>query len=458
MSTKNKVTYATRDETPVESAVKAEWQAAEGMLEQLAASEDVAENVPELAGAIFCGHLVADLDSVAGAIGAAHLYGGVPARASEMNSETEFALEHWGISLDTIRPVEALLEERGPKAPVCLVDFQQTTQLNGAIKENQIVGIIDHHALQSSTIVTSKPIFVDIRPWGSMSSIIAHSFVMLKRTLPKSIAGLLLCAILSDTLNLRSPTTTSWDRKIVSMLVQYTGVEDVNLLCAQQFKAKSRSLGLMTAQQLCSGDLKQFKLGKGETPVRVAFAVVETTDANAMIARTGELVEEVVALKVEMVAKSGIDCMFLALVDIVELRTHLVVAGEKERSLAAAAGFNAEALSADVAKLAGAASKYLYCMAPGQVSRKADFIPPLTDAVESGWSPSAVLATRSELDLTQLAAQSALTVEYSASSPSGKLVRVKSGLESVSGLEAVPPTPATTEAVASVGGKRKACE
>ena len=230
----------------------------------------MAEHIPELKDAIFCGHLVADLDSVAGAIGAAELYGGVAARASEINSETQFALERWALSLDAARPVEELLAERGgAAAPVCLVDFQQTTQLNPAIKESQIVGIIDHHALQSSTIVTQRPVFVDIRPWGSMSTIIAHSFVMLKKPLPKPIAGMLLCAILSDTLNMRSPTTTAWDRKVVSMLVQYTQVPDVNQLCAQQFKAKSRSLAALDAHSLCVGDVKQFKLGKDGAIVRV---------------------------------------------------------------------------------------------------------------------------------------------------------------------------------------------
>jgi hypothetical protein len=155
-------------------------------------------------------------------------------------------------------------------------------------------------------------------------------------------------AILSDTLNLRSPTTTEWDRKVVSMLVQYTGVADVNLLCAQQFKSKSRTLATMSAYALCEGDLKQvqppvlpasfpllyprlalgavrgttsmtasarhrpaprpphtpawilllscflsplppllqFKLGAPDgSLVRVAFAVVETTDANTMLVR-----------------------------------------------------------------------------------------------------------------------------------------------------------------------------
>lgn len=56
----------------------------------------------------------------------------------------------------------------------------------------QVVGVIDHHALQSSTIQTKKPIFVDIRPWGSMSTIVAHSFVMLKTPMPREVGGLLL--------------------------------------------------------------------------------------------------------------------------------------------------------------------------------------------------------------------------------------------------------------------------
>lgn len=83
-----------------------------------------------LANAIFCGHLVTDLDSIAGAIGAAELYGGIPARASEVNSETAFALKLWGV--EKPRPIEELLVEM-PTAGVCLVDHQQTSQLNKAI-------------------------------------------------------------------------------------------------------------------------------------------------------------------------------------------------------------------------------------------------------------------------------------------------------------------------------------
>lgn len=435
-------TYADRDATPVELAVEESRSETQKMLAKLAVADNVVEHLPELQGAIFCGHLVADLDSVAGAIGAAELYGGVPARASDINSETEFALQYWGLKLDQIRPVEELLTEHGSSARVCLVDFQQTTQLNPAIKESQIVGIIDHHALQSSTIVTQKPIFVDIRPWGSMSSIIAHSFVMLQKALPKHIAGLLLCAILSDTLNLRSPTTTAWDRKIVSMLVQFADVEDVNLLCAKQFKAKSRSLAAMSAHALCSGDLKQFKLGKGEKPVRVAFAVVETTDSAAMLERTAEMVPELVAVRTSM---ESCDLMFLAIVDIVELRTHLVIAGERERALATAAGFDAEPLTPANRKLAGGAAKSLLYMAPGKVSRKADFIPPLSKVVEDGWKLPMSKGTNSELNLEALAKETEVVVRYSAVAPNGTFTRQKSDLsERASGL-LIAETPTTAD-------------
>lgn len=301
---------------------------------------------------MFCGHLVADLDSIAGAIGAATLYGGTPARASDINGETEFALEYWGVSLDVIKPIEEILAEK-PGSAVCLVDFQQTTQLNPAIKMDQIVGVIDHHALQSSTIVTKKPIFVDIRPWGSMSSILAYEFASSHSYLPKDVAGLLLCAILSDTLNLRSPTTTEWDRKVVSMLVQYTGVEDVNLLAANQFKAKSKSLAAMTAYSLVNGDIKEFKFTNpdGEQYL-VAFSVVETTDMEGMIGRAHELIPEMRTVKAEMNQKEdakGVDALFTAIVDIVNMRSCLIIQGQVEQSLAEAA-FEAKVSDCGVAQ------------------------------------------------------------------------------------------------------------
>ena len=386
--------------TPVERAVKSEWSTATGLLQRFAEDSGVATlHEPELEGAIFCGHLVADLDSIAGALGAATLYGGTPARASEVNSETEFALRKWGVPIDTIPPIQDLVKD---DTKICLVDFQQTTQLHTAIKPSQIVGIIDHHALQASTIVTDKPIFVDIRPFGSMSTIIAHSFVVYGKPLPLRVAGLLLCAIVSDTLNLRSPTTTGWDRKMVALLVQYCKIDDINALCAAQFRAKSQNLTTLSAYQLVSGDLKRFKLG-GDFTV-VVFSVIETTDPDAMLSRVDDLLPEMRVVKAELPAA----LIFVAIVDIVNLQSHLLIAGTKERALANHVGW------------AQADSKVVQ-LASGLVSRKADFIPPLTKAFNDGWTPPTTSAPE-DLDLQGLE-DNEVVIEADAVCPGGRFVR-----------------------------------
>ena len=401
--------YSERDETPLEEAVETEWSAAHELLFRLPKKGDASSDsfIPEeLKGALFCGHVVTDLDSIAGAIGAAVLHGGVAARASEINSETEFALEYWNCSLP--EKIEDLIEE---ESKVCLVDFQQQSQLNAAIPMKNIVGIIDHHALQSNTIVTEKPIFVDIRPWGCMSAIIAHSFLMYKRYLPRKIGGMLLSAILSDTLNLKSPTTTEWDRRIVAMLVQYIGVKDINELAAKQFRAKSHSLSVMSAYQLVSGDMKQFKFHSGEAgdeEIKIAYSVIETTDAEAATSRLIELLPEMRKVKEEL----KVHAMLLAIVDIVNLTSALVLCGRTEQSLAKAAY--------DGALVDG--NTHLMEL-KGLVSRKQDFIPPLTKAVKGGWIVpkfDGMARSESKIDV----AEGEVEVVYSEPHPQGELRRV----------------------------------
>lgn len=346
---------------------------------------------------------MADLDSIASAIGAAELYGGSPARASEINSETEFAMQHWGIQMHRIPSIEDILSRSGETTRVCLVDFQQRTQLHPAINESQVVGIIDHHALQSATIVTQKPIYVDIRPWGSASSIIAHSFVSHGKPLPKDVAGLLLCAILSDTLNLRSPTSTQWDRKLVSMLVQYCGIHDVNNLCARQFKAKSKNLTFLSPYSLVSGDVKQFRLSDSHD-IKCAFSVIETTDSPSMVSRHEDILNEMKCIRSEL----DVSLIFLAIVDIVGLQSHLLIAGPKERSLAIAAGWLGEGTIDTLTIVA---------LPHGQVSRKADFIPALSRAVANGWTPPDMDPEKVPLPET------IILVETDESCPGGKFVR-----------------------------------
>lgn len=149
-----------RRQTVIEQAVIARLSQAQAVAEALGPSiPKVDMFLPEaLKDSVFVGHLVTDLDSVAGAIGAANLYGGKACLASDVNSETAFALERWGIKDgDELMParIEDFLESN-PDAQICLVDHQQTSQMNPAINPDNIVGVIDHHALQNKTIVTDR--------------------------------------------------------------------------------------------------------------------------------------------------------------------------------------------------------------------------------------------------------------------------------------------------------------
>lgn len=355
--------------------------------------------LPELDGAIFCGHVVADLDSIAGAIGAAELYGGIPSRASECNAETKFALDYW--KCDAPAYVGDLLDTR-PEQKVCLVDFQQISQLHEAIPMSNIVAVIDHHALQSGTIVTERPIFVDIRPWGSVSTIIAHSYACQGKYLAQKTAGMLLSAILSDTLNLRSPTTTDWDRRMVSMLVQYVNLEDVNMFAAAQFRAKSHELQSMSPYALVNGDMKTFKFENKMGEYTIGYSVVETTDAEASLDRAEEIVNEMKFVRVER----KLTAMLLAIVDIVNLRSDLLVCGPVEASLALEA-YGGDLID-DVLGL------------PGLVSRKNDFVPPITRAVNDGWTPP---SEGSLLGLRSSSHSSVIMMDYD-HFPQGQPVRV----------------------------------
>lgn len=431
-------TYQAREPTAVESAITENFEEGGKLLQRLAKTTEVSAFRPELQDAVFCGHLVADLDSIAGAIGASLLYGGTPARASEVNSETQFALDHWGV--ENIRYIEDVLKEK-PDSPVCLVDFQQTTQLHQCIKMEKIVGVIDHHALQNSTIVTQKPIFVDIRPWGSMSTILAYEFTAQRVALPRPVAGMLLSAILSDTLNLRSPTTTEWDRRVVSMLVQYCEVEDVNVLCTAQFKAKSHALSQMSAYTLVNGDIKQFKFGAADgKEYQIAFSVVETTDPLSSLARSQELVKEMRTVKKELSADKNVDVFYLAIVDIVNLRSYLLLLGEAERTLAEAAyGGRSAALPEDVAGVAGEnCERYIYDLG-SRVSRKADFVPPISAAVSGGWKMP-IKRSKTELHFAETGEVWVPVVDYS-SDPNGEIVRRRSEDIVVKG-KAAPAAPA----------------
>ncbi|KAG8461080.1 hypothetical protein KFE25_003649 [Diacronema lutheri] len=299
---------------------------------------------PELLGALFVGHTAPDLDSIAAAIGAACLFAGTPAVAGELNAESAFALAHWGLPCPA--PIGELLASDA-RARVCLVDHNQRSQLAPALRAcpDRVCGVIDHHALQDDAIVTAAPIFATLRPWGSAASIVAHMALEHGVRLPPPIAGVLLSAILSDTLNLRSPTTTDYDRKLLSLLATLSATADVERLARHQFRAKSKALDALSSHALLVGDLKVFELGGGRSSAwagSVGVSVVETTAPDGLLARAPGLAREMIRLKSE----EGLQLLFAFIVDVSALRSHLVLCGRAEASLAHAS-YGGDARDAD---------------------------------------------------------------------------------------------------------------
>lgn len=378
----------------------------------------------ELEHAIFVGHLTPDMDSIGGAIGAAHVYGGTATRPGPLNAETEFVLGLWGV--DPPPPVEDLLSADASR-PICLVDHNQTSQMHPAViaASNRIAGCIDHHALQDATMQTEGPIYVDVRPWGSMSTIIAHTAFALNVKLPKPIAGCLLCAILSDTLNLRSPTTTEWDCKMLTVLAQLCDVKDVDELAGRQFRAKSKELASVSDHALVAGDLKTFNFTPPEGSAAgmfrgaVGMSVIETTHTASILEREKDLLVEMRQTRRD----EQLAALLLYVVDIVQLSSTLLVCGSTEAALALAAYVDASAGS-DGGSASGMpppgsvediVSRGHMEMAPSMVSRKKDFLPPISRLLKKGWMPPTELPEESPLPREAL---------VSSANFNGNLVRV----------------------------------
>lgn len=140
------------------------------------------------------------------------------------------------------------------KQKVILVDHNNMTQSVDGIEEANILEIIDHHNL--GAIGTSVPINFRSKPVGCTSTMIYDMFVESKVAIPKDIAGLMLSAILSDTLLLTGPTTTEDDRFAAVKLAHIAKV-DIDKYGLEMLKAASSIEGMST-EELIKSDFKTF--------------------------------------------------------------------------------------------------------------------------------------------------------------------------------------------------------
>lgn len=240
----------------------------------------------ELNGAMFIGHNPSpDCDSVASALAGAHLWKGVATVPSAINKESEFLLKRF----NTKAP--ALVDDVYKGGPFVLVDHNDVQQVAKILTQGdarkQIVGIIDHHALSSTPFPIDQPTFVEILPWGSCASIMASKFLSHGISIPPSLAGVMVGAIVSDTLNLKSPTTTIHDKKILDWLAPQVEWDTkfqkgdsfdysaaISDLATHQFQAKANLTGMSQIQKLTS----DFKIQTMPNGAKIGWGAVETVE------------------------------------------------------------------------------------------------------------------------------------------------------------------------------------
>lgn len=202
-----------------------------------------------------CGHTTPDSDSICSAISLAYLLNkigreAIPARQGELNPETQFILNKFGFEAPLLKTSFAGEE-------LFITDYSDIAQAPKDVDKATIVGIVDHHKLGDLT--TSTPLECWIRPVGCTNTVVKEMYDYHKVEIPKDIAGIMMCAILSDTVIFKSPTCTDLDIKVVRELAQIAGIEDFGALGMEMFKVKSAVSGV-PVRELILRDYKPFDM------------------------------------------------------------------------------------------------------------------------------------------------------------------------------------------------------
>jgi manganese-dependent inorganic pyrophosphatase len=165
-------------------------------------------------------------------------------------------IDHHGIAVVENGILEGLVTSSllldPPKQQVILIDHNENSQSAEGIEQAEIIEIIDHHRLGS--VKTAKPIYVYSRPLGSSCTLVWQHFEMADIEPPKEIASLLLSGILTDTVILKSPTTTSEDILAAELLSRLCGLDIATW--GREIFVHAPSLDNANPEDIVSTDLK----------------------------------------------------------------------------------------------------------------------------------------------------------------------------------------------------------
>lgn len=241
------------------------------------------------------------------------------------------------------------------KEKVILVDHNEKGQAVEGLASAQVIEMIDHHRLGG--LETSEPIFIRYEPVGCTCTIIANLYWQYGVEIPQNIAGLLLSAILSDTVLFKSPTCTDKDKETAAKLAKIAGV-DLYEYGMSLLKAGS-GIGDMTVEQIVANDMKEFKMGD----YLVAVSQLSVMDTKEVL----DMKEELLVQMAQVNEAKGYQMYLMMVTDILEEGTFLLVAGGPQSVVEAAFG-----------KLE---DNMIYL--PGVMSRKKQIVPPMVNAAQN---------------------------------------------------------------------------
>ncbi|MCL7488557.1 MAG: manganese-dependent inorganic pyrophosphatase [Desulfobulbaceae bacterium] len=272
------------------------------------------------------GHKSPDTDSVTAAIAYAELMKAkgedyIPCMQGKANPETITVLDRFGVAMP-----ENMTDAAGKQ--VALVDHSDLAQAPDNLSDGEVVAIVDHHKI--GDVTTNNPIFFCAMPVGCTGTVLKVLYDLEGIAIQPQIAGIMLAAILSDTVNFKSPTCTDADKKAVAELKSIAGVDDTDSLFMDMLKAKSAVEGV-PPMDLLDRDYKDFDM-KGK---KVGVGQLELATLDQVASMRDDLYKAMEEKKA-----GGRHSVLLMLTDVVKEGTDLMVVSDDPAMIEGA--FNAK--------------------------------------------------------------------------------------------------------------------
>ncbi len=304
------------------------------------------------------GHKSPDTDSICSAIAFANLKTqlGIPATAvcaGTANKETSYILNHFNVEHPQI--VTNWEEFAEPGQNVFLIDHNESNQIIDGFKHVNIVGVVDHHRI--GDFETEGPVFIHMEPVGCSSTIVANMYFDANQEISQTIAGLMLSAIISDTVLFRSPTCTPKDEETARKLATIANI-DIDAYGFDMLKSGA-DVSDLANDQIVRTDMKEFS----ETGKTISIGQISVMDTSDVLAKRAELVVALEALR----TANNYDASYLMITNILDESTTLLYSGDADAVVTKAFGKDIE-------------NNGIFL--PNTMSRKKQIVPPILGAMK----------------------------------------------------------------------------